>query len=146
MKKHGRQKLMQIVSFLLCAGVSWVSSEAVASSEFRGGRLTGTLLTLQDIGLYLFLAGVLLAFLFRRVAAGTALIASLVSLPFYLYFVVPGLFRGLFKAEHSVPVRAIIVWNNWAVAGILTLALTVYVCLHSLLSGNAEGLPRQEAA
>lgn len=134
---------MQIVSFLACAATGWVTSETVATTEFSGGRVTGPLLTLQDSGLYLFLAAVLLTFLSRRLAAGIALIASLVSLPFYLYFVVPGLFRFLFKGEYSVPLRAYIVWDGSAIAGILTLALAGYVCLHSFLSMNGAELPGQ---
>jgi hypothetical protein len=43
------------------------------ASEFSGGRLTGPLLKMADIGFLLFLVALRLTFFFRRVAAGIAL-------------------------------------------------------------------------
>jgi hypothetical protein len=136
MKNIGKQGFMQTGSLFLCVVVAWVSSSVVESSEFSGGRVTGRLLTLQNAGLYLFVAAVLLTFVFRRLAAGVALAASLLTFPFYLYFVLPGLFRSLFKGEYSVPLHTTIVWDKWAIAGILTLAAAVYICVRSLTVAN----------
>ncbi len=145
-KKLGKQGLIQITSLFLCVVVGWVNSSIVEPSEFSGGRVTGLLLTLQNTGLYLFAAAVLLTFLFRRLGAGIALAAALVSMPFYLYFVFPALFRTLLKGDYSARVQAAIVWNKWAIAGILALGLAMYVCACGLLSGHSQTVTRREPA
>ena len=83
-------------------------------TEFIGGWLTGPLLNLYDVGTFLFVPALLLAFFFRRIAAAFALTASLLCLPLYLYFVAPGPFRSVFRGEYSVPLQASFVWNSWA--------------------------------
>lgn len=133
MKKLGKQGLIQVVILLACAAVGWITSSTVESSEFSGGRVTGPLLILQNTGIYLLMAAMLLTFFFRRVGAGIAVMASIISLPFYLYFVFPALFRTLFKGEYSVPLHAAIVWNKWGIIGILLLTLAVYICLRSFM-------------
>jgi hypothetical protein len=68
-------------------------------TEFSGGRLTGPLLKMADLGFLLFLLALILAFFFRRTAATIAIAAALLCLPFYLFFLVPGPYLWIFKAN-----------------------------------------------
>jgi hypothetical protein len=131
--KHGKQKLWQAASCVLCAAVTWRIPAALAGSEFSGGLLTGSLLTLYESGTYLFLLALLMTFVYERIAAGIALTASLLCVPLYLYFEVPGLFRRVANGEYSIPLQANFVWDKWAIIGMLALAVAVYVCLRGLV-------------
>jgi hypothetical protein len=136
--KEPKQKLWQAASCLLCATVAWRIGDALASSEFRGGSLTGPLLDLHDSGGLLFVLAVILTFVYRRIAAGMALVSCLLCLPLYLYFTAPGPFRHVFRGEYSVPLQANFVWDKWAISGMLTLAVATYICLWNLSAIKRE--------
>jgi hypothetical protein len=131
------KKLCQTASCLLCAIVVWRYGSDLEGTEFIGGWLTGRLLNLYDVGTFLFVPALLLAFFFRRIAAAIALIASLLCLPLYLYFVAPGPFRSVFRGEYSIPLQATFVWNRWAALGILTLVVAICTSLWNLLTPPA---------
>src|SRR4051812_12333797 len=104
MKRGRKPQLLQGVVCLLCAGVTCRYGFLIEGTEFSGGRVTGPLLDMNDVGSLLFVLALLLTFFFRRMAATVTLIASLLCLPLFLYFTAPGPFRRLFgKAEWSVP-------------------------------------------
>jgi hypothetical protein len=104
-------------------------------TEFSGGKLTGPLLHMSDIGTLLFVIALLLVWFFRRVAATVSLIGALLCLPLFLFFTVPGLFYHLFnRYEFKVPLRANVVWNSWAVLGILAVVMALYLNLRSFTS------------
>ena len=131
MAKFRKPELLQAASGLLCAAVAWVRLDDIGASEFRGGWLTGVLFAMAVSGNILFILSVVLTFLYRRVAAAIVLLATLLSLPLYLYLIAPGPFRWVFKGEYSVPLRANFVWNNWAIAGMTTLLIATLICLRS---------------
>jgi hypothetical protein len=131
MAKFGKPEPWQAGSCLLCLAVAWIRLDDIGASEFIGGRVTGPLFTTSDCESFLFLPALILTFFHRRIAAGIALMASLLCLPLYLYFIAPGLFRCIFKGEYSVLLRANFVWNNWAIAGIASLIVSIVVCLRS---------------
>jgi Na+(H+)/acetate symporter ActP len=93
---------------------------------------------MADYGSALFIPALILTFFYRRIAAGIGLIASVLCLPLYLYFVAPGPFRWVFKGEYSVPLRANFFWNNWAIAGITSLIVAVFVCLRSFSAASLK--------
>ena len=128
------QKLLQAATCLLCAVVGWRSpvTAGLAGTEFSGGRVTGPILDMHDIGTVLFPLSLLLTFVYPRVAAGIALAASVLSLPLYLYLGAPGPFRWVVRGNYKVPLQANFYWNNWTIAGIVTLALATYVCISTL--------------
>lgn len=126
MKKLNRQKVWQAAACLACASVLWIHLNDFGASEFRGGRLTGKLLTMADAACLLFLAASLLTIFFPRVAAVVALTGTLLSLPSYLYILAPGPYRHIFKGEYSVPLQRPFVWNNWAAVGVLSLISAVF--------------------
>jgi hypothetical protein len=142
-------KLCLAANCLLCAIVVWRYGADLEGTEFIGGWLTGPLLNLYDVGTFLFVPALLLAFFFRRIAAAFALTASLLCLPLYLYFVATGPFRSVFRGEYSVPLQASFVWNSWAALGILTLVVATCVSLWNLAtparaSKSAPGRPEQQ--
>jgi hypothetical protein len=138
MEKLRQQKVWQATAYLACLGVLWIRLDDFGASDFSGGRLTGKLFTMADLGTLLFLAALLLTIFFPRVAAVVTLAATLLCLPFYLYILMPGPYRQIFKGEYSVPLQGPFVWNNWAVVGVLSLEMATFLSLHSLLKGRAR--------
>ena len=138
MGKLNKQNLWQAAACLACVGVLWIRLDDFGASEFSGGRITGKLFTMADLGSLLFLVALLLTFLFPRVAATIALAATLLCLPFYLYILVPGLYRQMFKGEYSDPLQRPFVWNNWAVVGVLSLVIAAFLSLQRLSNGRAR--------
>jgi len=129
---NGPQKILQAASLLLSAVLAWKNQGPVEGTEFSGGWLTGSMLTLSQVGSLLCIAALLATFWFPRAAATTGLIASLLCLPLYLYFVAPGPCRWVFRGEYSVPLQANFVYDKWAIAGILGVLVVVFVCLRGL--------------
>jgi hypothetical protein len=138
MKKHAKQKLWQAITCLACAALTWTFADDLGASEFGGGRVTGPLLTMFYCGTLLFVAALVATFVYPRVAAAIALTASLFCLPLYLYFTAPGPFRWVVKGEYKVPLQASFAWNQSAIAGILALGVTVYVCLRNLSAFSSK--------
>jgi hypothetical protein len=68
-----KKKTWQAIGCLACTVVLWDHLYNFDASEFSGGRLTGPLLHMADLGSLLFLAAVLLTFFLRRIAATIAL-------------------------------------------------------------------------
>ena len=82
-----------------------------------------------------------LTFLYRRIAAVVTVAACVLCLPVYLEFIAPGPFRWVvrnvgFKGEWKTFLRADFAWDAWAVAGIVSVAIALYVCLAALLVRN----------
>ena len=111
----------------------WKYGSGLAGTEFSGGRITGALLDLYDIGSLLFIMALLLTFFLRRIAAAASIVAFLLCLPLYLYFVAPGPFRRVVGGTYSVPLRADFVWDKWASLEILVLAIAASVDVRSFL-------------
>ena len=124
--KLTKPRLWRAGSCLLCIALAWRNSLAVEGTEFSGGRITGPILMLQNIGTLLFVVALVLTFFSSRIAAATAVIASLLCLPLYLYFTAPGPFRWAFRGEYSVPLRSNFVWDLWAVLAMIMLAFAIY--------------------
>ena len=136
MEKLNKQKVWQAAACLACVGVLWIRLDDFGASEFCGDRLTGKLFTMADLGSLLFLVALLLTMFFPRVAAAIALVAALLCLPFYLYILMPGPYRQIFKGEYSVPLQRPFVWNNWAVVGAIGLVIAAFWSLHSLCKSS----------
>lgn len=126
-----KKKTWQAIGCLACTVVLWDHLYNFDASEFSGGRLTGPLLHMADLGSLLFLAAVLLTFFLRRIAATIALAATLLCLPFYLYILMPGPYRWIFKGEYSVPLHKPFHWDSWAIVGIVSLLFAAILSLSS---------------
>jgi Na+/proline symporter len=138
MEKLSKRKLWQAAACLACVGVLWIRLDDFGASEFSGGQITAKLFTMADFGSLLFLVALLLTIFFPRVAAAIALAGALLCLPFYLYILMPGPYRQIFKGEYSVPLQRPFVWNSWAVVGVLSLVIVAFLSLHSLSKGRAR--------
>jgi glycerol-3-phosphate acyltransferase PlsY len=130
MKKPSVQTLLQATACLLCAIVAAEHSD-LAYIEFGGGTLTGPLVDLNNIGGLLFIVALILTFIYRRLAAICALVASLLCLPLYLYRMAPGIAQRLIPGSFRYLSRTNFVWNEWAFIGVLLLVMTAYVCFRS---------------
>jgi hypothetical protein len=144
MKRSKKLEMLQAVSCLLCFILAWAYLDDIGASEFSGGWLTGPLFKMADYGCTLFFLSLFLTFFLRRIAGVTALVASLLCMPFYLYFLAPGPFRRVFKGEYSVPLQTSFVWNTWAIAGILSLLLAIVVSLPCLAAADCQSIPAPE--
>ena len=131
MGKFQKEKMLQAIACLTCTVVLWVHLDDFGASEFSGGRLTGPLFKMADLGSVLFLLALLLTFFLRRTAATIALAATLLCFPFYLYVLMPGPYRWIFKDEYSVPLYRPFHWDNWAVVGVFSLLFVATLSLRS---------------
>jgi hypothetical protein len=138
MEKLSRNTVWQAAAYLACTGVLWIRLDAFGASEFSGGRITGKLSTIADLGFLLFLVALLLTIFFRRVAAAIALAATMLCLPFYIYILAPGPCRQIFKSEYSIPLQRPFVWNDWAVVGVLSLVIAAFLSLQGLSNARAR--------
>jgi hypothetical protein len=60
MAKLSMQRARQAAACLACVGVLWIRLDAFGALEFSGGRITGNLFTMADLGSLLFLVALLL--------------------------------------------------------------------------------------
>jgi hypothetical protein len=142
---QGRRTLLLAAGCLLCAALAWKHQINLDGSEFSGGHLTGPLLAMNDVGSGLFVLGMILIFFYSKTAAASAMVASLLCSPLYLYFLFPKLFRRAFPGEYAVPLQAF-GWDGWSIAGILLIAAVVYFCCRALLRRRNEGTVRAGSA
>jgi hypothetical protein len=131
MEESQKEKMWQAIGCFACTVVVWAHLDDFGASEFIGGRLTGPLFKMADLGCGLFLVALLLTFFLRRTAATIALAATLLCFPFYLYILMPGPYRWIFKGEYSVPLYRPFNWDIWAVFGILSLLFVSILSLRS---------------
>ena len=141
MKKNVRRNLTQAAAYLICAIPAWRYSIVLEGTEYSGGTVTGPLLSFEGAAAELFVLGLVLAFLYRRIAAVVMVVACVLCLPIYLCDVAPGPFRWVvrnvgFQGEWKTFLRADFAWDAWAVAGIVSVAIALYVCLAALLVRN----------
>ena len=104
-------------------------------TEFGSGSLAGD----EGIGGLLFMLAASLIFKYPRIAAGSGLVASYLSLPLYVYLVFPRPFRQVFRGNWSVPdlPREEFVWDGCWIAGILFMVVVTCLCCHILIRSIA---------
>jgi len=134
MKNSRRRNLTQAAACLICAIPAWRYSFVLEGTEFWGSRATGWLVSSEDAGAYLLVLGLVLTFRYRRIAAVVTVVACALCLPLYLCEVAPGPFyRWVFPGKYMGFFPADYVWAAWAAAGIVSVAIALYVCLAALL-------------
>ena len=134
MKKPGKQQLWLAAGCLVCVIVALRNTNGLEGTEFSRGWLTGPLLSMIDIGTVLFVLALIVTFMYPRIAGAIGLASSLLCLPLYLFFIAPVTFNQIFGFGHQFKVQPSggFHWERWPIAGVLTLAVTIYVCLRSL--------------
>jgi hypothetical protein len=138
MGKVPKGQMWQALACLVCTALLWIHLDDFGASEFSGGWLTGPLFKMAYLGSLLFLLSLVLTFFLRRTVATIALAATLLCFPFYLYILMPGPYRWIFKGEYSVPLNQPFHWDNWAVVGVLSLLLVVTLSLRSYSKAHVD--------
>jgi hypothetical protein len=143
MKKPGKQQLALAISCLVCVVVALRNTNGLEGTEFSGGWLTGTLLSMVDIGTLLFVLALIVSFMHLRIAGAIALISSLLCLPLYLYLVAPVPFNQIFGFGHEFKVQPCGgLQSAWrAIVGVLTLAITAFLCIRCFALANSVQIP-----
>jgi hypothetical protein len=145
MKKPGKQQIILAVSCLASVVVSLVNTNDLEGTEFSGGWLTGPLLSMNDSGAALFVLALIGSFFYPRIAGAIGLASSLLCLPIYLYFIAPVPFSKVFGSGHEFKVQQSpgLHWVGWAIAGVLVLAFTAYVCFCGFAASTRTQIPQQ---
>jgi hypothetical protein len=141
MRRPDIEQAFQAGSFLLCVFLALKITSGLDGTEFSGGRLTGPLLLIAEIGTLLFVLALVLTFLFSRVAAAIGLASSLLCLPLYCFFIAPVPFAQVFAHgdEFHVQPAAGFHWQTWPVTAWLGVAVAVYACIrHISHSGRTQ--------
>jgi hypothetical protein len=124
-----KKKIVQSASYLLCAAVAFAVPNSLVESEFSGGLVSGALLRLHNLGTWLFVLAILVALLYRRIAAVEALIAVLFCAPLCLYLLAPGLFKVCFRATTRSAEG--LSMAGWAVLSMVSFAAAIYVSVRA---------------
>lgn len=127
-------RLTQPAICAICAVLVWRYTLPLDGAEFSGGRITGPLLEMADLGMLLFALSLILSFFRIHQAAAVVLAACLLTLPLYSYFVFPGPFRQIFKGEYSVSAPLHLVWSWNSIEGLIALTLAATISLRIILS------------
>ncbi len=131
MKRPAMQQVWQALGCLLCVVAALRNTGGLEGTEFSGGWLTGPLLSMADIGTLLFLLSMVVTFVYPRVAAATGIVSSMLCVPLYFFFIAPVPFNRVFGQGHEFSIYHSpgFHWDTLAIAGMLTLAATDYICL-----------------
>ena len=126
-----KKKIVQSASYLLCAAVAFAVPNSLMESEFSIGLVSGALLRLHNLGTWLFVLAILVALLYRRIAAVEALVAVLFCAPLCFYLLAPGLFQSVLPGDYSVgPPRGFSL-AGWAVLSIVSFGAATYVSVRA---------------
>jgi hypothetical protein len=139
------RKLAHASVLLLAAWLTLRNTRVVDGTEFRGGRLTGPILTMCEIAIIVFVVGIVLAYPFPRISSVISLLASLLCTPFLLYFIAPGPFRAVFRGEYSVPLQSNFVWGKWSLAPAIAILMVVTISVWNLFSFHRHEVERSAA-
>lgn len=134
MKRPSMLQVWYIGSILACIAIEWLRLEDLGASEFRGGRVTGTLLSEGRIGAVLLFAGLLIAAFRPKVAVAISTLGCLALLPLYLYFLFPGVFQRVFPGNQTVVIQTEFAQSWWPMAGIVSLIVLSYISFKVLLA------------
>jgi hypothetical protein len=146
MKKPEMPQVWQATSCLLCVLFALKITDGLAGTEFSGGRLTGPLLSMADIGSFFFVLALVVTFVYPRVAAVVGLASSLLCLPLFLFFIAPVPFNQIFGFGHELKVQPSPASTGriWTATGLLTLAVTSVLCVRRIAARSApETLPQR---
>jgi hypothetical protein len=131
--KHTKEAFIASATCLISVILVFRFAVPIEAAEFGGGGVTRHLVDLEEIGVLLFVVAIVLSFLYARLASIAAITACFLCLPFYIYFIIPGLFRRILPGEYSIPLQTYFVWNTWAVIGLFSMVLTFAVHIRNSL-------------
>jgi hypothetical protein len=126
-------RVWRAASCLLCAILTWKYGFPLEGTEFAGGTITGPVLDMSEIGVFLFVVAQPVPLVSRRISGAVTVLASVLCLPLYLYFTVPAPFRWIFRGEYTISLHAGVVWDKWSIVGILTLVIAASIGVRDFL-------------
>ena len=135
--RGGRQDLLLLGACLLSIVVALKHGLDLEGTEFSGGWVTGPLLRMHTAGMYILVLALFLTLVTSRVAAASALIGSLLCLPLYTYFTIPGVFRLVFPGEYSVPSGAFR-WSGWTITGLALIVVVAHFFLRNFFRPSSS--------
>lgn len=93
----------------------------------------------KDLGILLFVLALILMPKYLRVAAASALVAALWSLPLYLYLVFPRPFRLIWGGEWKVQAlpQESFIWNGWWITGIVSIVFVACISCLGLIRSRS---------
>ena len=127
MESETVKRLPYATIYLLCAVIGVLFATPLEQSEFSGGRVTGWLLSIHDLSMWLFVMAAVMTLFAPRTAAAIGLLAVIGALPLYVFFVAPGVFHALFRGEWKIHPTGFFQWDMGAGAALAVLILAVYV-------------------
>jgi len=140
-RRPSASTVRQAALYLACAVLGWIFTDAIWPSEFSGGMVTGPLLQSQDLSCDLFLVACVATFFVPRIAALLSLLATGLALPFYLYFIFPGLFQRWTGSEYKVLISQSFVWSTLALPIALLALLTAVTSGKGMVTRKLAGPP-----
>jgi hypothetical protein len=123
MAHDGVLQMFQAIACVFCGVLLWRYTRPLRGAEFSGGRITGILLNVGDLAMMLFFIASAASVFKRRLSGVIDLVASVLALPLYFYFVAPAPSRRRFSGEYSVPASANFAWDASSIVGITAVVL-----------------------
>ena len=112
---------------LASAFIALIWSRPLEQSEFSGGRVTGPLLQVHEVAMSTFVFAAAFACIRPRIAAASSLLAAILAIPMYVYFIAPGAFRAVFRGEYSSSLDQHFSWHHLSAIAVLLLAAIFFV-------------------
>ena len=136
--RDGAFQFAQAAICLICAVLIWSFTAPLDGTEFGGGRITGPLLNMADVGTLLFIIALL--FTLFRVFPGAVIsfCACLLTLPLCLYSVFPGIFRLAFRGMYWATQRPNFVWNSDSLLRMTAVLAAAIISLRNVLSRKSR--------
>ena len=130
--------MIHAVTCIICIGLNWRLTAGLQGTEFSGGTVTGSLLSMSDLAVLLFVVSLFLVFWMRRTAAALMGIGALLCLPLSLLILAPGLFRKLVGGLWSVPLQSNFTFNKWVIAWFLALLASLVIAIGTLVRHSGK--------
>ena len=131
-------------SSLVFLGVGWKFLAMFSGTEAEGGKVTGPLGDLYNVGFLVLVIALLLTLFFPRIAGAATIAACLLCLPLVLYLIVPTFFRrvlgGFWETQPSY------YWAGHAIVAAVALATAMCIGLWNLVAPIHQQTPREPCA
>lgn len=125
------RKLLLSGICLVSLVTGWTFLFIFTGTEAEGGRVTGPIGLLFNLGFLVLLVAALLAFFYPRIAGVACLIGSLLCLPLVLYFVMPGIFQRALRGEWRT-IGPDFRWESHAIPALVALLIAILIAVRNL--------------
>ncbi len=144
MKNFGALSVLQVLSCLVCAALSWKHVYDLGGTDFSSGLATGAIFVLNLFGSVCLVIGLVLSFFQFRYATVSILMASILCLPLYIYLTASAFSNALFFDHHVASSHPTVSWGAWGISGIIGFATMLY--LYRMPDEAAKNLLKHQAS